>query len=74
MQVKLAAYARAGLPEYWVFRPAERDALVHSQHEPGSGRYLQVTHVAPDGTLISPTFPFRAEIAAFSAGAPDTTL
>jgi len=74
LQVKLAAYARAGLPEYWVFRPAERDALVHSQPEPGSGRYLQVTHVPPDGTLASPTLSFQAAIAAFFAGAPDTTL
>jgi Uma2 family endonuclease len=74
LQVKLAAYARAGLPEYWVFRPAERDALVHSQPEPGSGRYLQVTHVSPDETLVSPTLQFRAAISAFFAGAPDTTL
>lgn len=74
LQVKLAAYARACLPEYWVFRPAERDALVHSQPEPGSGRYLQVTHVPTDGTLVSPTLPFRAELATFFAGAPDTTL
>jgi Uma2 family endonuclease len=74
LQVKLAAYARAGLPEYWVFRPAERDALVHSHPELGSGRYLQVTHVPPDGTLESPTLPFSATLAAFFAGAPDTTL
>lgn len=73
LQVKLAAYARAGVPEYWVFRPAERDTLVHSQPEPATGRYLQVTHVPADGTLVSPTLPFRAAIAAFFAGAPDTT-
>ena len=74
LQVKLAAYARAGLPEYWVFRPAERDALVHSQPEPATGRYLQVTHVPADGVLTSPTLPFTAAIATFFAGAPDTTL
>ncbi len=74
LRVKLAAYARAGLPEYWVFRPAERDALVHSEPERATGRYLQVTHVPPDGALVSPTLPFRATIADFFAGAPDTTL
>ncbi len=74
LQVKLAAYTRAGVPEYWVFRPAERDALVHSQPEIATGRYLQVTHVAADGVLVSPTLPFCAEITAFFAGAPDTTL
>ena len=74
LQVKLAAYARAGLPEYWVFRPAERDALVHSQPEPATGRYLQVTHVPADGVLTSPTLSFTAVIATFFAGAPDTTL
>jgi len=74
LQVKLAAYARAGVPEYWVFRPAERDALVHSQPEPATGRYLQVTHVPAEGTLTSPTLPFTAAIATFFAGAPDTTL
>jgi Uma2 family endonuclease len=74
LQMKLAAYARAGPPEYWVFRPAERDALVHSQPERSSGRYLQVTHVPPDGTLTSPTLPFQATLVSFFAGAPDTTL
>ena len=73
LQVKLAAYARAGLPEYWVFRPAERDALVHSEPEPATGRYLQVAHVPADGVLTSPTLPFTAAIATFFAGAPDTT-
>ena len=28
--IKRAAYARAGLPEYWIVRPAERDLLVLS--------------------------------------------
>ncbi len=74
LRVKLAAYARAGVPEYWVARPAERDFLVHSEPEGATGWYLQVTHVPPDGELVSPTLPFRAPIAAFFAGAPDTTL
>lgn len=74
LAVKRAAYARAGVPEYWVVRPAERDILLHSEPERATGQYLQVTHVPPDGELVSPTLPFRAPIAAFFAGAPDTTL
>lgn len=62
---KRAAYAQAGVPEYWVFRPRERDVLVHSSPEPATGLYLQVTHIPPGGELISPTLPFRAPVAAF---------
>lgn len=72
--VKRAAYARAGVPEYWVVRPAERDILLHTEPERATGQYLQVMHVPPDDELTSPTLPFRATIAAFFAGAPDTTL
>jgi Uma2 family endonuclease len=74
LAVKRAAYARAGVPEYWAVRPAERDFLAHSQPEPGTGQYLQVAHVPPGGELVSATLPFRAPVAAFFAGAPDTTL
>jgi len=62
---KRTAYAQAGVPEYWIFRPRERDVLVHSNPEPATGLYLQVTHIPPDGELISPTLPFRAPVAAF---------
>lgn len=72
--VKRAAYARAGVPEYWAVRPGERDVLVHTEPEVATGQYLQLTHVAPDGELVSPTLPFRAPAAPFFAGAPDTTL
>jgi Uma2 family endonuclease len=74
LEVKRAAYARAGVSEYWVFRPAERDALVHSEPDGARGEYARVVHVAPGGELVSPTLPFRAPIAPFFAGAPDTTL
>lgn len=70
--IKRAAYARAGVPEYWVMRPAERDVLVHSQPDPASGLYLQVGRGAPDGELISPTLPFRVPATAFFAGIPNT--
>ncbi len=63
--IKRTAYAQAGVPEYWVFRPRERDVLVHSDPEPATGLYLQVTHIPPDGELVSPTLPFRTPVSSF---------
>jgi Uma2 family endonuclease len=74
LTTKRSVYARAGVPEYWVFRPAQRDVLVHAEPDPASGHYLQVRRIAPDGELVAVTLPFRAPIASFFAGAPDTTL
>lgn len=62
---KRAAYARAGVPEYWVFRPEQRDILLHSEPDPLTGQYLQVQHLSFDGKLVSPTLPFRAAVATF---------
>ena len=73
-EIKRAAYARAGLPEYWIVRPGERDVLVLSTPDHASGLYLQSTLVGPDQELRSPTLPFRAPIAGFFAGSPDETL
>jgi Uma2 family endonuclease len=73
-EVKLAAYARAGVPEYWIARPAERDVLLYSQPDSASGSYACCDHVPQAGELISPTLPFRHSVAAFCAGAPDQTL
>jgi Uma2 family endonuclease len=70
---KREAYARAGVPEYWIARPVERDILVHSEPEPATGQYLRVERVSPDGTLVSPTLPIRAAVAAFFAGVPADT-
>lgn len=72
-EIKRAAYARAGLPEYWIVRPAERDVIVLSRPDP-AGLFLQATTVAPDGDLSSPTLPFVAAVAGFFAGSPDETL
>lgn len=74
LEVKRRAYARAGLPEYWIVRPAERDLLMLSRPDPLLGDYLERAHVPPDGALVSPSLPIRAPIAGFFAGAPDTTL
>jgi Uma2 family endonuclease len=73
-KIKRGAYARAGVPEYWIVRPAERDALVCSQPDTSLGDYAQVSHIVGDGELVSPTLPIRTKIADFFAGAPDTTL
>ena len=74
LTIKRAAYARAGVPEYWIVRPASRDMLVCSQPDPLHGDYRREDHIATDSTLNSPTLPFTAQIASFFAGAPDTTL
>jgi Uma2 family endonuclease len=73
-RIKRGAYARAGVPEYWIVRPDTRDLLVCSQPDSSLGDYAQSDYVAPDGELVSPTLPLRAAIASFFAGAPDTTL
>jgi Uma2 family endonuclease len=72
--VKREVYARAGVPEYWIVRPAERDVIVCSQPDASLGGYAQTDHALPDGDLISPTLPFRVAVAHLFAGAPDTTL
>jgi Uma2 family endonuclease len=68
--VKRAAYARAGVPEYWIARPTGRDVLIHGEPEPATGQYLRVERVPPDGTLASPTLPVRTAVAAFFASVP----
>jgi Uma2 family endonuclease len=74
LRIKRSAYARAGVPEYWIVRPENRDALVCTQPDVKMGDYAQVQHVSADEELVSPTLPFRAAVADFFADAPDTTL
>jgi len=64
---KVELYASAGVPEYWVFRPAERDVLVHSDPDPTNGVYRQVVQVPRDGELVSPTLPCRVPVTRFYA-------
>jgi Uma2 family endonuclease len=71
---KRGAYARAGVPEYWVVRPATRDVVVHSEPDTTLGDYVHVIRVAPDGELVSPILPLRIRVAILFDGAPDTTL
>ena len=74
LYIKRRAYAQAGVPEYWIVRPAERDMLVCSQPDTAMGDYVQTDHISPDGELISPTLPVHTPIAGFFADAPDTAL
>ena len=71
---KRDAYARCGVPEYWIVRPASRDVLVLSQPDPQLNDYLESAYVPPEGELHSPTLPIRTPIGRFFAGAPDTSL
>ena len=71
---KRASYAGAGVPEYWIFRPASRDLLLLSDPDPLRRVYRSETLVPADGELTSPTLPLSTPIARFFADAPDTTL
>lgn len=72
--IKRAAYARAGVPEYWIVRPASRDVILCTSPDPITGNFLQTALIAADGTLTSPTLPFSAPVAGFFAGSPDETV
>jgi len=73
-RIKRSAYARAGVPEYWMVRPATRDVLVCSEPDASLADYGQTTIVHAGAILRSPTLNFEAQVADFFAGAPDTTL
>lgn len=62
--VKRAAYARAGVPEYWILRPEHRDVLVCSHPDPDLADYTEVHQFAADVELVSPTLPIRVAVAA----------
>jgi len=72
--VKRRAYARAGVPEYWIVRPARRDVLVYSQPDGGLEDYAQSVRVDPGTELVSATLPVRAPVDDFFADAPNTDL
>lgn len=66
--LKHGVYARAGVPEYWILRPDERDALVFAEPDVASGRYHHTVRIPADGDLVSSTLPFRTPLARFFAG------
>jgi Uma2 family endonuclease len=73
-ETKRTAYARAGVPEYWIVRPSERDVLCYSEPDAALGDYAQSLHVRSDGEPASPTLPVRLAVGDLFAGAPDTTV
>jgi Uma2 family endonuclease len=61
---KRAAYARAGVPEYWILRPATRDILVCTRPDVGLGDFANAHLFSTDDELVSPTLPIRVRVAA----------
>ncbi len=72
--VKRAAYARAGVPEYWIVRPATRDVLLCWQPDATLGDYTQSRLVPADAELASPTLGLRVAVGDLFAGAPNAEL
>ncbi len=72
-EIKRDAYARAGVPEYWIVDPRHRGVVIYSAPQ-DDGTYAQQQRFGADEELISPTLPIRTQVNQFFAGAPDTTL
>lgn len=71
--VKLKAYAAAGVPEYAVIDPAERQLRLYALEAAGQYRAPRVFNEADSVTFAClPTISFR--VGALFEGAPDTTL
>jgi Uma2 family endonuclease len=71
MVVKRAAYARAGVPEYWILRPETRDVLVYSEPDETLADFTSLQRFSVDSELVSPTLPIRVAVAAlFEDAAP----
>jgi Uma2 family endonuclease len=73
-RVKRGAYARAGVPEYWIVRPATRDVLVCWNPDAVLGDYTQTRLVGPDDELEAATLPIQVSVHELFTGAPDSTL
>lgn len=73
-KTKRGAYARAGVPEYWIVRPQHEDVLVCSHPDADLGDYAQAHLVGHGQELVSPTLPVQLDVRSLFAGSPDTTL
>jgi Uma2 family endonuclease len=71
-QIKRHAYAQAGVAEYWIVRPQQRDVLLCTLPEALLGDYThsQLCH----DQLVSTVFPITLTVADLFVGAPDTTV
>ena len=73
-RIKRGAYARAGLPEYWLVRLATCDVLVCSHPDATPSDFTRTELVPQDGELRAHTLAVRFRVADLFTGAPDTTL
>jgi Uma2 family endonuclease len=63
LRTKRGAYARAGVPEYWILRPETRDVFVLSRPDVAAAEFVS-EHLFSDGDdLVSPTLPIRVPVA-----------
>jgi Uma2 family endonuclease len=72
-ETKRDAYARAGVPEYWIVDPRHHEVVIFSARQ-DAGTYAQQQRFGADEELISPTLPIRTQVEQLFVGAPDTTL
>ena len=72
--IKYAANARAGVPEYWMVRPATRDVMVCWEPRPEVSAFGQARLFAGDDELVSSTLPVRFRAGELFAGAPSTII
>lgn len=61
--IKRAAYARAGVPEYWMLRPATRDVVICWTPDTTSGEYGNQRLFTIDSEIQSPTLPIQLPVA-----------
>lgn len=54
---KLALYARAGIPEYWIVNVLARTVEIHREPDSAAGRYGAVREARPGETLAPAAFP-----------------
>jgi Uma2 family endonuclease len=60
--VKRAAYARAGVPEYWIVLPESREILVLSEPVAALGEFAESRRFTAGVVLSSPTLPISVAV------------
>lgn len=69
---KRAAYARAGVPEYWMLRPETRDILICWEPDQATGEYTSELIITSGSELVSPTLPISVPVASLFDDPPRT--